>query len=145
MSNSASTWTLDDFNNLGISYKETPDNLKFFLQIIEHKLEDYTYFDKDKILCLGETFGNFTDKYWPSSTDLNTDDVEQIETMLSIVDAAENLDDDLSNLRYEYDQIINHFLPTETELRKQTLEGFARYIEFHFPSISVLVVRECNG
>lgn len=142
MSNSASTWKLNDFNNLGISYKKTPDDLEFFLQIIENKMEDSPNFDKEKVLLLGHTLVNFTARYWTSSTYLNT--YEEIEKTLKLVDKADDLDNDLSKLRSEYDKIIGPFLPTVTKLREKTLEGFARYIEFHFPSINFLVVKKCN-
>lgn len=143
MTDSASTWDLDKFNKLGISYKETPDNLKFFSEIIENKLKDNPNFGN--VSHLGDTFVTFTNEYWKSSTDLNTADPGEIDEMLSLVNTVADLDKDLSKLRYQYDRSISRFLPRETVLRKKTLEGFARYIAFHFPGINLLVVRKCNG
>lgn len=143
MTDSASTWDLDKFNKLGISYKKTPDDLKFFSEIIENKLKDNPNFGN--VSLLGDTFVTFTNEYWKSSTDLNTAGPGEIDIIFSLVNTVEDLDKDLSKLRYQYDQSISRFLPRETVLRKKTLEGFARYIAFHFPGINLLVVRKCNG
>lgn len=143
MTDSASTWDLDKFNKLGISYKKTPDDLKFFSEIIENKLKDNPNFGN--VSLLGDTFVTFTNEYWKSSTDLNTAGPGEIDIILSLVNTVEDLDKDLSKLRYQYDGSISRFLPRETVLGKKTLEGFARYIAFHFPGINLLVVRKCNG
>lgn len=143
MTDSASTWDLDEFNKLGISYKKTPDDLKFFSEIIENKLKDNPNFGN--VSHLGDTFVTFTNEYWKSSTDLNTAALGGIDKILSLVYTVEDLDNDLSKLRDQYDRSISRFLPRETVPRKKTLEGFARYIAFHFPGINLLVVRKCNG
>lgn len=143
MTDSASTWDLDKFNKLGISYKKTPDDLKFFSEIIENKLKDNPNFGN--VSLLGDTFVTFTNEYWKSSTDLNTAGPGEIDIIFSLVNTVEDLDKDLFKLRYQYDRSISRFLPRETVLRKKILEGFARYIAFHFPGINLLVVRKCNG
>lgn len=123
MTDSASTWDLDKFNKLGISYKKTPDDLKFFSEIIENKLKDNPNFGN--VSLLGDTFVTFTNEYWKSSTDLNTAGPGEIDIIFSLVNTVEDLDKDLSKLRYQYDRSISRFLPGETVLRKKTLEGFA--------------------
>lgn len=134
MSDSASKWKFADFNNLGILYNENPDDLTFFSGIIEKKFKDNPNFDKCSLL--GDTFVEFTAKYWKKSIDLNNVSLDDVGKVYSLVDSAEDLDNDLSDLKSEYDQNISFFLPADTEMRKKALEMFARYIEFHFHGIN---------
>lgn len=126
---SASKWKLAELNDLGISYKGTPDDLQFFSEIIENKINDNPNFEN--ISLLGDTFVKFTAKYLIFSIDLNTKHSEHIEKIFSLVDTVEEIDNDLSHLKSRYDRSISSFLPTDTVLRKKALEEFARYIDFH--------------
>lgn len=134
MSDSASKWKFADFNNLGILYNENPDDLEFFSENIEKKFKNNPNFDKFSLL--GDTFVKFTAKYWNNSIDLNNVVPDDVEKVYSLVNSAEDLDNDLSDLKSEYDQSISSFLPADTEMRKKALEMFARYIEFHFHGIN---------
>lgn len=142
MSDSASKWKLVDFNDLGISYEEKPDDITFFFNIIENKSKDDPNFNN--VSNLGDIFVKMTAEYWTSSIGVNTLKFEEMDDLSELVNTTICLDRDLSKLRSQYDNSISSFLPTDAELREKTLEGFARYIEFHFLGISLLVVRKCN-
>lgn len=123
MSDSASKWKLPDFNDLGISYEEKPDDIDSFFKIIKTKLKDYAIFDD--VSKLGDIFVEITADNWTSSVSVNSVDLDGIDTIFSLVDTADCLDRDLSKLRSQYDKSISSFLPTDAKLREKTLEGFA--------------------
>lgn len=124
MASSASTWKIDEFKNLGILYKDTPDTLEYFSGIINRKIGDRKM--NEMLSSLTTYFVEYTEQNWSFSVDLNVDDdLEEITGITSTISALEFLDENIVRMKAKFDDDIRSYLPSDTKAKERALEVFS--------------------